>query len=395
LGLLVLEEIPGWQHVGDQPWQDLAVDNVSRMIRRDWNHPSVILWGVRVNESQDNHEFYVRTNALAHSLDPTRPTGGIRYNYQSELLEDVFTMNDFGFPLRPPNHPRYLNTEFVGHTYPAKINDSSGRLTEHALRHARIHNQLGSNPQYAGGIGWCAFDYDTHSNFGSGDRICYHGVNDIFRLPKPAAYFYKSQCDPAEEPVLEPAFYWAARGDWSNLEPDAKAVIFSNCDHLKLYIGDRVIEADPDRAGFPNLSYPPFQLELRRLPSADLKIEGYVNGAKVIEKQYSSKGIDQKFVVLPDDTVLVADGADTTRVVFRVTDEYGCVCRYSTGAIVFELQGPAELIGDNPASLMGGCGAIWLRARTEPGTARLRATHPILGSKEIEIQIQPAEAERV
>ncbi|HEV8384886.1 MAG TPA: glycoside hydrolase family 2 TIM barrel-domain containing protein, partial [Candidatus Acidoferrales bacterium] len=76
LGLLVLEEIPGWQHVGDAAWQDLAVDNVRRMIRRDWNHPSIILWGVRINESRDNHDFYTRTNALAHALDPTRPTGG-------------------------------------------------------------------------------------------------------------------------------------------------------------------------------------------------------------------------------------------------------------------------------------------------------------------------------
>jgi beta-galactosidase len=49
IGLLVLEEIPGWQHIGDLPWQDISVDNVSRMIRRDWNHPSIILWGVRIN----------------------------------------------------------------------------------------------------------------------------------------------------------------------------------------------------------------------------------------------------------------------------------------------------------------------------------------------------------
>ena len=42
---------------------------------------------------------------------------------ESEFLEDVFTMNDFGFPLKPPNHPRYLNTEFVGHTYPTKTID--------------------------------------------------------------------------------------------------------------------------------------------------------------------------------------------------------------------------------------------------------------------------------
>ena len=106
IGLLVLEEIPGWQHIGDEQWKLLAIDNVGRMIRRDWNRPSIILWGVRINESRDDHDFYVRTNALAHKLDPTRQTGGIRYFQESEFLEDVFTMNDFGLPLKPPNHPR-------------------------------------------------------------------------------------------------------------------------------------------------------------------------------------------------------------------------------------------------------------------------------------------------
>ena len=72
MGLLVLEEIPGWQHIGDESWKQLSIDNVGRMIRRDWNHPSIILWGVRINESEDDHDFYVRTNALAHRLDPSR-----------------------------------------------------------------------------------------------------------------------------------------------------------------------------------------------------------------------------------------------------------------------------------------------------------------------------------
>jgi len=395
LGLLVLEEIPGWQHTGDAAWQDLAVDNVRRMIRRDWNHPSIILWGVRINESRDNHDFYTRTNGVARALDPTRPTGGIRYNYQSEFLEDVFTMNDFGFPLRPPNHPLYLNTEFIGHTYPTKMSDPSERLTEHALRHARIHNQLGSNPQYAGGIGWCAFDYNTHDNFGSGDRICYHGVSDIFRLPKPAAFFYKSQCDSAEEIVLEPAFQWSARGDWSNFNPSTSnsAIVFSNCDHLKFTIRDRVFEADPDRAAFPNLPHPPFQLNLNRGPWADLLIEGYLAGKKVIEKKFSSKGIDQQFLVIPDDTTLMADGADATRVVLMVADEFGALRRYSTAAIAMTIEGPAEIVGDNPFSLMGGCGAVWVRAKLRPGRVLLKATHPALGSREVQITIVPAEAE--
>jgi beta-galactosidase len=393
MGLLVLEEIPGWQHIGDEAWKLISIDNVSRMIRRDWNHPSIVLWGVRINESLDDHDFYVRTNAMAHKLDPTRQTGGIRYFQSSEFLEDVFTMNDFGWPLKPPNHPRYLNTEFVGHTYPTKTIDNKERLVEHTIRHARVHDQLASNPQYAGGIAWCAFDYNTHSDFGSGDRICYHGVSDIFREPKPAAGFYKSQCDPAEEVVLELAFHWA-RGDESI--GFTKALVCSNCDHLKFYIGDKLVtEADPDRGQFPHLRYAPFTAELGRVVRdwGDLRIEGYIQGKQVIAKTLSGKGIDQKFAVLPDDTRLNADGADTTRIVLRVTDEFGAIRPFANDGIKFELEGPAEIIGDNPFALVGGTGAIWVRAKEQPGTARLTATHPVLGAQHVEIELMAAPPE--
>jgi beta-galactosidase len=395
VGLLVLEEIPGWQHIGDAAWKDISVDNVRRMIRRDWNHPSVILWGVRINESRDDHDFYVRTNALAHQLDPTRQTGGIRYFQESEFLEDVFTMNDFGFPLKPPNHPRYLNTEFVGHTYPTKTIDQVERLTEHTLRHARIHDQLASNPQYAGGIGWCAFDYNTHGDFGSGDRICYHGVTDMFREPKPAAGFYKSQCDPAEEIVLEPAFHWA-RGDQSI--GFSKAVVCSNCDHLKFYIDNQLVaDLDPDRKQFAHLRYAPFVLEMGELfhKWGDLRIEGYIQGKQVISKRMSGAGVDTKFLLLPDDTELIADGADSTRIVLRVTDEFGAVRPFANGAIKFELKGPADIIGDNPFSLIGGTGAIWIRAKEQAGKVVLKATHPTLGTQQAEIQLAGAAPETV
>jgi beta-galactosidase len=393
IGLLVLEEIPGWQHIGDQSWQELAVDNVNRMIRRDWNHPSIILWGVRINESRDNHDLYTRTNALAHQLDPSRQTGGIRYFYDSELLEDVFTMNDFGFPLRPPNHPLYLNTEFVGHTYPTKTIDNIERLREQTIRHARVHDQLASNPQYAGGIGWCAFDYNTHDNFGSGDRICYHGVADIFREPKPAAGFYRSQCDPDEEIVLVPAFHWA-HGDES--VGFTNALVSSNCDHIKFYIAGRLVaEADPDRKQFPHLKYPPFTADLTHSfnPWGDLRIDGYIQGKQVISRSFSGQGIDQKFTLLPDDTTLAADGADTTRVVLRVTDEFGAIRPFAADAIRFELTGSAQLIGDNPFALIGGTGAVWIRAGEQPGKVRLTAHHPNLGVHHVEFDIKPAPPE--
>ena len=395
IGLLVLEEIPGWQHIGAEPWKLISIDNVGRMIRRDWNHPSIILWGVRINESKDDHDFYVRTNALAHKLDPTRQTGGIRYFQESEFLEDVFTMNDFGFPLKPPNHSRYLNTEFVGHTYPTKTIDQVERLTEHTLRHARIHDQLASNAQYAGGIGWCAFDYNTHGDFGSGDRICYHGVTDIFREPKPAAGFYKSQCDPAEEVVLEPAFHWA-RGDASI--GFSNAVMCSNCDQIKLYIADELVATvDPDRKQFAHLRYAPFVVELGELfhKWGDLRLEGYIQGKQVIVKKYSGKGIDQKFTLLPDDKSLIADGADTTRVVLRVTDEFDAIRPFANDAVKFELEGPAELIGDNPFALIGGTGAVWIRAKEQTGTVRLTATHPVLGKQQVEFEVAAAAPEVV
>ena len=408
VGLLVLEEIPGWQHIGDEKWKEVAIDNVGRMIRRDWNHASIVLWGVRINESLDDHDFYRRTNALAHALDDSRQTGGIRYFQESEFLEDVFTMNDFGFPLKPPNHPRYLNTEFVGHTFPTKTTDDDERQREHTLRHARIHNQLASNPQYAGGIGWCAFDYNTHSNFGAGDRICYHGVTDIFREPKPAAGFYKSQCDPSEEVVLEPAFHWA-RGDES--VGFTKAVFCSNCDHLQIFArADSdpanawvlVAEIDPDREEFEHLKYPPFildlnKIDLKKLRAAwgDLRVDGFINGKQVISKSLSGRGADTKFTLVPDDRELRADGADTTRVVFRVTDEFGAMRTYANDPINFTLEGAGKLIGDNPFSLIGGTGAVWVRAGEEPGILRLTAKHPRLGVQKIEINVRSEPGEQV
>jgi beta-galactosidase len=100
-------------------------------------------------------------------------------------------------------------------------------------------------------------------------------------------------------------------------------------------------------------------------------------------------------VVSPDDTRLVADGADTTRVVLRVTDEFGAIRSFANDAIRLELEGPAFMIGDNPFSLIGGTGAIWLRAKEEAGRVRLTATHPVLGKRQVEFEIAPADREAV
>ena len=398
LGLLVLEEIPGWQTIGDADWQNLAVDNVERMIRRDWNHPSIVLWGVRINESSDNHDLYTRTNETARSLDDSRPTCGIRNNYDSELLEDVFTMNDFGFPLRPPNHPKYLNTEFIGHTFSTKRFDNVDRVAEHVLRHARVHNQLAGGDGYSGGIAWCAFDYATHAGFGSGDRICYHGVSDIFRIPKPAAGFYKSQCDPEEEVVIEPGFFYSW-GDRGGGDGPGVVPICSNCDHLKIFYGGKFhSELDPDRETYPNLPHPPFMAKLTGLGFrgwGDLIIEGYIGGKLRGTRVLSSSGTDDLLVVKPDDTELDGDGCDATRVVLAVTSQRGELRPFATGAIQLALTGPGEIVGENPFALAGGAGAVWVRSREGAGVIKLEARHQYLGKQTVEIRVRAVEAELV
>jgi beta-galactosidase len=392
IGLLVFEEIPGWQHIGDEDWQGISLRDVEAMIVRDRNHPSIVLWGVRINESQDNTAFYTRTNELAHKLDPTRQTGGVRFWQHSEFLEDVYTFNDFSNSIQEPVQTPHLVTEFSGHMYPTKTFDQEERAVEHALRHARIQDKQLGMDNVAGAIGWCAFDYNTHREFGSGDRICYHGVMDMFRLPKFAAYVYESQIDPAVRPVLQAATYWTM-GDRSEggINP---LMVFSNCDEIEMFTGDqRIGRYQPDREQFPNLPHAPFTIKGLNLlwgghKFEDLRLVGYVSGEAVIEQHISGDGIPKKLVLEVDDPELKADGADITRLVFKITDQYGNRLPYAMQPVSFEISGPAQLIGENPFALAGGQAALYIKAGREPGTVTVRATTARLAAAEVRVTIK-------
>jgi beta-galactosidase len=246
----------------------------------------------------------------------------------------------------------------------------------------------------AGAIGWCAFDYNTHVEFGSGDRICYHGVMDIFRLPKHAAYVYASQVDPAQRIVLYPATIWA-KGDRSvgGFEP---TYIFSNCDEVEVFVGeDRLGRFQPCREEFPHLPHPPFKATgfksfWGQKQHLDLRVVGYIGGKAVAEHCIAADGLPHALELRADDDQLWADGADMTRVVFRVVDRCGSRLPYTQSVIALEVDGPAELIGENPFPLMGGQAAVYVKARHEPGTVTIRATTPRLPTAEIKIMtIQP------
>ncbi|HMM28584.1 MAG TPA: glycoside hydrolase family 2 TIM barrel-domain containing protein [Aggregatilineaceae bacterium] len=393
IGLLVFEEIPGWQHIGDDDWKQLSLDYLRAMIVRDRSRPAIILWGVRVNESPDDEAFYTATNALARRLDPTRQTGGVRYFQDSQFLEDVFTYNDFSNTVVEPKHTPHMVTEFNGHMFPTKSWDQEERAVEHALRHARIQDRQIGMPDVVGAIGWCAFDYNTHQEFGSGDRVCYHGVMDIFRLPKYAAYFYGSQIDPARRVVLQAATVWSM-GDRSGggVNP---LVVFSNCDAIEVFIGDeRIGRFSPDRETFPHLPHAPYVIPMpqqhltwgRTLP--DLRLMGHLNGEAVAEQRIAADGLPRALALAADHGELIADGADMTRVAFRIVDRFGNRLPYTNQVVTLEVEGPADLIGENPFALAGGQAAVYLRARREPGEVRIRATTPRLPPAEVTIRLR-------
>lgn len=265
LGLLVFTEIPGWQHIGDEDWKRQAVKNTDEMVRQYMHHPSIMLWGVRINESQDCDELYRRTNAVAHTLDSGRQTSGVRYIEKSRLLEDVYAYNDFSHcgdnaGLKPKKsvtakkHNGYLVSECNGHMFPTKAFDDERHRLDHALRHAKVLDAMYADDDISGIFPWCMFDYNTHQDFGSGDGICYHGVMDMFRNPKLASAVYASQSEDKPCCVVSSSMDIGEHpaGDIG------RVYVFTNADCVRLYKdGVFVREFAPSREEYPALPHPP------------------------------------------------------------------------------------------------------------------------------------------
>jgi len=270
IGLLVFTEIPGWQHIGDEAWQDQAVENVREMVLQYRNHPSIFLWGVRINESRDNDALYARTNALCRELDPTRPTSGVRYSKKSSFLEDVYAYNDFSHAgdnpgcekkktVTPDPDRAYLIAEYNGHMFPTKSFDPEEHRLSHALRHANVLDAAAGETDIAGTFGWCMFDYNTHRDFGSGDRICYHGVLDMFRNPKPAAAVYAAHRDGG--PVVLEVSSTMDIGEHPGGNR-GRIFLFTNADEVRFYKNGTFIRSFTHRdTPYRSLARPPIELD--------------------------------------------------------------------------------------------------------------------------------------
>jgi beta-galactosidase len=257
---------------------------------------------------------------------------------------------------------------------------------QQALRHAQAHDRAAGYPRMAGVIAWCAFDYASLMNAEAGVKC--PGVADVFRIPKPGAAFYRTQGDPRQRAVIEPGFYWDFGPQTPN-GPGEHAPIFSNCDRLELFLDGRLhATVEPDRSGFPHTKHPPFFADLKLDHPAELRIDGYLGSRKVLSRSFSADTSADRLWMHADDSLLAADGIDATRVAFGIVDKFGAFRLGGVGEVHLTIEGPGELIGDNPFVLAesGGVGALWLR--TLPGRAGLigiSATHA-LGKATVEVR---------
>lgn len=413
LGLMAWEEVPGWQYIGDDAWKAILLQNCRDMIIRDRNHPAVIIWGTRVNESANNVALYRQTKAIAKELDGSRPTSGSmtpdsRKNWQRDWHEDVFAFDDYhaepdgsvGILKAVEGYPYFLAEAVGQYNYPARkyFNAYYRRSADlnfqqlQAIVHAQAHHKAAADPRNGGVIAWCAFEYSSLLN--QYRAVKYPGIADVFRIPKLGATFYMSQGDPKRGAVIHPNFYWDF-GQKSPNGPGKNVAIFSNCNELKLFIDDKEHSAvKPDVINYGNLKHPPFfvDLEFTDTKPAVLKIDGYLNGSKVTSRSFSADGKHDQFLLLVEDKQIMGDGSDATKIVFRVTDQYGAPRPFAGGKVDFEVSGPATIVGDNPFDLAesGGAAAIWIKSKTNSsGNAVLKATHDNLGTKTVKITVKP------
>ena len=444
LGLLVFTEIPGWQHIGGQDWKDQAVHNTYEMVMQYRNHPSIVLWGVRINESQDDDELYRRTNTIARQLDPSRPTSGVRFMTKSSLLEDVYAFNDFSHTgnnagcrprkaVTPDESKALLVSEHNGHMFPTKSHDHWGKRQEHALRHARVQNDTAADGQHAGCFGWCMFDYPTHKDFGSGDRVCHHGVMDAFRNPKLASYVYASQQE--EIPVLALGSSMDI-GDYPGGQI-GDVYVFTNADAVRLFKnGNFVTTLNPSE--FTGLPHGPLKMDdtigcllqtqegfdskkadllrdclltiqkkgLTDMTPADMAKMGYAmvkygmkyqdavalygkyignwggeatvwrldaeKDGRVMKSVTCSPSARLHLEVTPSHTQLIeGDTYDMAAVRIRILDEHGNIAPYAQLPVKLQLEGAAELIGPDVVCAEGGMTGTYIKTTGNGGEAVL------------------------
>ncbi|MCH5188305.1 MAG: DUF4982 domain-containing protein [Oscillospiraceae bacterium] len=381
LGLIVFEEAPGWQHIGGGAWREIYKENLREMIIRDRSHPSIFTWGVRVNESNDCNELYTETAALAKELDPTRPTHGVRrleLYETSEPIEDIFCVN-YTYPEVPRMLP-YIVTEhsmdwFEGHGCAWASDCDAQKFTDSI---ASAMDYYYGNDLCTGGFLWSMFDYNNEVNYTKTGNVFYSGIYDLFRLPKPAAWFCMAQKEPESGVVLY------IDNSWSG---ECKRVrVYSNCEEIELFVnGASRGRIRPNL--YTNVPHPIFDFGEVDFADGELTAIGYIGGAEAARTVRSTPGPAARLTITPDSGV-IADGADFAAVTVELTDESGTRLPFDRREIRISVSGAGEFIGESPVSLEGGRIGFIVKPHKGGGEIVLRAEADDLPAAECQITVR-------
>ncbi|NQZ78898.1 MAG: DUF4982 domain-containing protein, partial [Ekhidna sp.] len=387
LGLLLMNAIPGWQHYQEGTFVDNSLRDIRNMVRRDRNHPSMAFWEVSLNESGMTEDYMEKANSILREELPFEDT------YSAGWVD--YDSYDLYIPARqhgkPPHYwnkhkegnrnvfiAEYGDWEYYAHnagfnqTAFADLSDEEGnsrqlrahgerRLLQQAMnfQEAANSNRKGAGQGTIGHANWLMFDY----NRGYADDLEASGVADIFRIPKFAYHFYRSQRPPSEDvdhplvddgPMVKIASYWT--------EDSPKDIrIFSNCEKVSLFLNHKLIATnEPNVNKFSDhLDFPPFDFKIPAYEYGELKAIGLIGGKEVAHDMVVSPRHPVGVRIRIDTLGAFAEEQNDLFFVYaEIIDENGSVVPTATDEIAFQLEGPGELIGRNPLQAEAGIASI-------------------------------------
>lgn len=420
LGLFVIDPIPGWQFFNHNDiFKERVLRDIRQMVRRDRNHPCVILWEASLNESYPPDEFRIESALVAHEEYPGDQffTCGDTYGAKKTAWDvpyslwggDPFRRPQTVQPDRPGLAREYGDFEFGGAKSTTRYSREDGEkaLLQNAWNLQWEYNTLMSSyyfPWNVGIVNWAFYDgFETFT-----PNISKWGVMDVFRIPKFAWYMFQSQrtantvnAGEKIEPMVYVANWWTERGK-------DKVVVYSNCDEIELFVngrsigrqkpdsGPETVYGDFHKGGNPfdggnadNMAQPPFTFMDVAWEKGELKAVGYLDGKKTSEFTVLTPEQPEalKLAVDTQGRDLEADGADVVFVHASLVDKNGTVsCTDNDTKVTFAIEGEGMIPGPSETTVHGGIASILVRSTVKPGTVTLKASSP--GMKDAVIEFK-------
>jgi beta-galactosidase len=407
LGLMVADPIPGWQFFNNNAiFKERVFSDIRQTIRRDRNHPCVIMWEMSLNESYPPDSFRIQSSYIAHQEYPGNQffTSGDTYGSKKTAWDVPY--NGWEEPFGRPQNVQpaqcgfvreYGHFEFGGYHSTTNANRSQGEnaLLQNAWNMQWEHNLLRSDFYYPWTIGDAQWEfYDGFEAYRSSTTDW--GVMDVFRLPKFSYYFYKSQLDPYakihaadNKPMVYIANWWVPE------DTSSKVIVYSNCDQIALYVNGRLVGKQKpdngpdspygnwDKGGNPfdggnckHLNHPPFTFKNIRFEKGEIKAIGFIRGYAVdtairrTPLKPRRLDIQISFAGKP----LVANGSDVVFVYVSLIDKNGTVEVQDNDSIVqLNISGPAQIISPAITKVRAGIASFMIRADESPGKITLMA----------------------